>query len=233
MKRILQLSATVATLLAFVQGQVQSPGRFSPDRFSKDNERGVVSEKAVFTLPPLNNALLRLAAEHERQGPYKFAEAIPMAIDMGRGDGEWVQEDGVRKWRAVVKSKGAVSIGLIFSEFRLPSDGEFYVIGQDPVHVLGAYTAAVNNKEDGRFAVQPIVGDSLIMEYIEPVDRPEDAGQAIIVLERATHAFRAMEAGESGACNVDVACPVGRKYVHQQATSDALYSSMCVEKADR
>ena len=62
----------------------------------------------------------------------------------------------MRKWRALIQSDGAKSISILFDDFYLPLDAEFYVIGEE--YVVGAYTGAVNNKSDGKFAIQPVYG---------------------------------------------------------------------------
>lgn len=204
-------------------GQVRSVGKWMPDVLKKEVPLDV-SEKAIFVLPPLDNQQLQLAAQAERSGPMKFAQAINMRVSMENGDGEWVVEqgneergeEGVRKWRAIIHSTGATSLSLMFDAFWLPDDGEFYVIGKDPVAVYGAYTGPVNNKEDGKFAVQPIVGDTLIMEYVEPLKRQTDTSKPVIVLGAVAHGFKSIEAGESGSCNIDVRCPIGKPYVSKQ-----------------
>ena len=111
----------------------------------------------------------------------------------------------------MVKSAGAKSISLLFDNFFLPSDAEFYVIGQDVI--AGAYLGRVNNKPDGKFAVQPITGDTVVMEYVEPLQREKNAQAAQILLGKVVHGFRTLKVGESGSCNVDVRCPIGTKYV--------------------
>ena len=171
--------------------------------------------KGIFKVPRLNNTLLRLMAEGEHTGPYKFGEAVPITIDMNMGDGEWSQEnfEEVRKWRALIQSDGAKSISILFDEFYLPPDAEFYVIGEE--YVVGAYTGAVNNKSDGKFAIQPIMGQAVMLEYIEPIKRINPNDKPRIKVAKAVHGFRTIQAGESGPCNIDVKCPIGAKWRKQ------------------
>ena len=208
-KRI--LLATLFTGL--VSAQVQSPGRFHPDPF--EESRNLHEPKGIFKVPKLNNTLLRLMAESDHTGPYKFGEAMPITVDMAGGDGQWTREEdgGVRKWRALIQSEGAKSISVLFDDFYLPPDAEFYVIGEQ--YVLGAYTGAVNNKPDGKFAIQPVMGQAVMLEYIEPIVRDDPDDKPRIKVAKAVHGFRAMQVGESGPCNIDVKCPLGAKWRKQ------------------
>lgn len=203
-------TATIVVIVAatLVRAQVRSPSQFQPGSLTES----LISSKSIFSLPSLNNAQLRLAAEHDRPGPYKFGEAIPIDVDMHKGHGEWMEdtEAGVRKWRAVIRSKDAKSISLLFREFYLPDRAEFYVVGEEDV--FGAYTGRVNNKEDGRFSVQPVLGEAVLLEYIEPIER-NSTDKPRIAVEKVVHAFRAMDTGEAGPCNIDVRCPIGMKWV--------------------
>ena len=76
----------IAIVAHFCHAQVPSKGHNPPKDFLRSQP---ANEKSIFNLPDLNNAALRLAAEHERPGPWKFGEAINMRIDMQKGDGEW------------------------------------------------------------------------------------------------------------------------------------------------
>ncbi|KAF9567684.1 hypothetical protein EC968_003183 [Mortierella alpina] len=73
------------------------------------------------------------------------------------------QDSDVMVWQLEIYSKSALSLNLIFSDFQLPLDAEFYVSGKR--HVLGAFTAQINNKPDGVFATAPIAGDRVLLSY--------------------------------------------------------------------
>jgi hypothetical protein len=199
-------------LIYSCSAQVEQPGRFSTGTFSKT----AVSAQAVHRLPQQDNERLAKAADEEdaRTGaPFKFAQAIEYSIDMNK-EGEWREdkEGGVRRWRVQVSSPGAVSLSLLFSDFHLPGEGEFYVIGKHRTH--GAYTAAQNNMDDRKFAVGLVKGDTVILEYVEPLSKQK--GLASIHLHKVVHGFRAGTAyGMSGKCNIDVACSDGNFWKNQ------------------
>lgn len=201
-----------ATVFAVCRAQVEVKGSFPVGTFSKT----AVSLQAVHRLPEQDNERLAKAADDEDAqtgAPFKFAQAIEYDLDMNK-EGEWREdvESGVRRWRVQVSSPGAISLSLLFSNFHLPKTGEFYVIGKHRTH--GAYTAAQNNMDDGKFAVGLVKGDTVILEYVEPLS--QERGVAAIHLHKVVHGFRAANAyGMSGTCNIDVACADGNGWKDQ------------------
>lgn len=92
---------------------------------------------AQYQLPGVSNLQLALQDAREQAiepKPYKFAQAIPVDIDMEK-DGVWLVDDvrGVREWQLMVSSPGALSLGLLYEDFFLPDGAEFYVIGQEVI----------------------------------------------------------------------------------------------------
>ena len=201
------------SLLTVAHGQVQVDGRFPPPSFNKAQ----LSPRSIVSLPSMNNFALLQAAKAEElvhPGPFKFGEAAPLKLDMAAGDGEWISDKQHRRriWRAMVKSPAAVSISILFSEFYLPPDSEFYIVGKNGER-LGAFTGSINNKEDGKFATAPIAGDTVILEYNEPIPPVDATGRkAAIKVHKVVHGFRKtiLDTDSSGRCNIDVMCPEGR-----------------------
>lgn len=219
------LLLVAGALVTIAYGQVERLGRYRVETFSKTS----VGEIAIHHLPQQDNAALAKAADEEDAvtgAPYKFAQALNLPLNMNEGAGEWRDDhvNGVRRWRVQVSSPGAVSLSLLFSDFHLPDDAEFYVIGKHRTH--GAYTAAENNMDDRKFAVGLVKGDTAILEYVEPLSSPQ--GRVGLKLHKVVHGFRAgTDYGEAGSCNIDVACSDGRHWKDQinavgiMLTSDA------------
>jgi lysyl endopeptidase len=195
----------------FARGQVQVKGSYPPRGMVKS----IGSPQAHVSLPPLNNQDLLQAAKAEEivnPGPFKFGEAIQLELDMSAGQGEWSIDNaaGRRVWRAIIKSPNALSLSILFSEFYLPPDSEFYVVGKGD-EVMGAFTGKVNNKDDGKFATGPIRGDEIMLEYNEPISLPASQKRALIKVYKVVHGFRKilLDTDNSGRCNIDVKCPEG------------------------
>lgn len=198
-----------------VFSQVQIEGRFKPYGFLKSSSRNDV----IVEGPRLNNEiLLKATLERERpdplthirpQAPHKFAEAVDVQIDITDPTrGTWIEDisNNRRTWRTVIKSPGALSLSLLFSEFSLPEGAELYVIGKD--EVLGAFTAEVNNKDTRKFATTPLSGDSIIIEYHESLHNKKTRNIPALRVGKVIHGFRAtpFAYGASGKCQVDVEC---------------------------
>jgi hypothetical protein len=71
-------------------------------------------------------------------------------------------------WRVGIRSKGAYSLNILFTKFRLPPGAQTFVYNPDQTEILGAYTEK-NNTPLNKLPVQPVGGDELIVEYREPL----------------------------------------------------------------
>lgn len=74
---------------------------------------------------------------------------------------------GMEVWRVGIRSRGAYSINLLFSKFRLPEGARLFVYNPDQTEILGSYTHE-NNSNLNMLPVQPIDGEELIVEYQVP-----------------------------------------------------------------
>ncbi|KAF9436628.1 hypothetical protein BGZ76_003425 [Entomortierella beljakovae] len=99
-----------------------------------------------------------------------------------------VDEDDVMVWQLEIHSKSALSLNLIFSDFHIPKGTEFYVSGKK--HVLGAFTAEINNKPDGVFATAPISGDKLLLEFYTPKQLLQQGLLPRIQLSHIVHGYK-------------------------------------------
>src|SRR5690554_1139465 len=81
----------------------------------------------------------------------------------------------IKVWRVGIRSKGAHSINILFSKFRLPEGAKVFVYNSDQSEILGSYTSE-NNSDLNLLPVQPIGGDEIIVEYHLP-DEIIDKGE--------------------------------------------------------
>ncbi|HEY6942101.1 hypothetical protein [Dokdonella sp.] len=146
----------------------------------------------------------------------RSAEARPVAIGPGR-DGRWdTLDDGSRLWRVRVRAAGATDLRLAFPRFALPPGATLYVIGGGDDY-QGPYTAA--DAPRGTFHAPVVPGDIATIEVRVPAGATLDA--TMLELGTVGAGFRDLFGrkqtretgpGASGACNVDVACPLGASY---------------------
>ena len=169
-------------------------------------------------LPPPDVA--RLLIEDQERGDFPFRYGAPIATSVGLDrDGLWseVPGSGALVWRVEIASPGAYSLGLLFSEFRIPEGGYVFAYDPDRANVLGAYTS-FNEQANGMLGVEPLPGDRLILEYVQEAWVTE---MPRLVVGEVVHDYRDVlnelqgaggPDGPEAACQIDINCPEGAPY---------------------
>ncbi len=150
----------------------------------------------------------------------EFARFLPLQIALG--DEQWQiseLENGDRLFRLKVKSKGALGIGVYFSNLYIPEGGELFVYSPDHSQYIGSYNH-LNNKESQFLATEFLYGDQAIIEYYEP---KSVFGQSYFEINEILHAYRGINEtddekgfGGSGDCEVNVNCTEGNNKNNQR-----------------
>ena len=180
----------------------------TPKSFSLRQELSISVEE----LPSFNIENFLIEDENEKQSsdrkPYRFANPIPVNINMNNS-GEWLTlEDGSSIWILEISSPGAYSLNVIYDIFNVPEGAEFFVYSANREMILGAFTNS-NHKPHGGFSTAPVVGDNIILEYNEPSNA---SFRGDISIETVAHDYRNIffnetrGYGDSGSCNNNVAC---------------------------
>jgi hypothetical protein len=177
----------------------------------------------------LDREAVRLEDEQrERQGgPYRFAVSRKVLI-APQTDGTWEDiDDQIRLWRLHVTAPKALSINLGFGRYYMPPGGKMFIYATDESHVLGPFTED-DNKKHGELWTPVIHGDDIVVEVTIPASQVE-----LLELELTfiNHGYRGLRRffkgdkslGDSGSCNVNVACPEGDEW-RDQIRSVAGYS---------
>jgi len=206
MKKILT-TLTAVLLVLFAYGQVAIEK--TPPSFTKTMTKTVTTHQL-----PTFDVQAMLADDEATKGeePLRFGKRHKVAMSP-KTHGTWERlSNGDRIWRITFTSVDAYSLNFLFSKFKMPEGAEFYAYNADKSDVRGAFTAQ-NNKSDGVFAITPIDGETVTLEYFEPA---AVRGQGLIEISHVVHAYRNLhdtmaeilekDYGDSGACNNDVAC---------------------------
>ncbi|MDP6685261.1 MAG: T9SS type A sorting domain-containing protein [Candidatus Marinimicrobia bacterium] len=197
----------ILLISTFIYSQVSKGG--TPISFKESLSPAV----ELVTMEPFDIAsMLEEDKTAGKDVPFRFGHGMEVMYDL-LSSGTWeTLPSGDQVWRLSVSSPGAYSINIIYDDFFMPPGGKFFVYSEDKSYVIGAFTEE-NNKEDGVFATQPVPGDRIILEYVEPA---EVEGQGRIRLWRVIHAYRNLfgfkntrDYGDSGTCNNNVNCPEG------------------------
>lgn len=218
MKKSLLLVSAVLFSIGFSSAQTMDVLPFSSIENLAEFEKGLPH----IALPPINleQAALEDAEGDKTGGVTKFARSIYTNITLQTA-GIWsVLPNGDRVWRIRVSSPGAHALIPYFNDFYIPEGGRLHIYNDDKTDMLGAFTS-INNSDSRLFATWFIHGESMILEYYEPVDV---AGQGVISLNEVGYCYRYVDnelseipqRGLSDVCEVDVNCPEGASWVDQR-----------------
>jgi hypothetical protein len=150
----------------------------------------------------------------KKKGPLMFGEKTD--VDLGLDNsGSWQDlGNGDRIWNLGIRSSGAYSINLIFSEFLLPEGARVFIYNEEKTDFIGSFDHT-NNKANGILATNLVRGEAVIIEYYEP---EAVIGSGKLRVGSVTHAYRdvykkAMEVipgyGSSDPCTININCPQG------------------------
>lgn len=172
----------------------------------------------VLALPPVDEAALLAEDAMRAKGPLRYGALVPIDASLDELATREVLPSGEQVWRAEIRSSGARSLAVVFDHYELPLGGQLFVYDPARTQVLGAYTD-LNNQANLEFGFQPVLGDRLVLEYVEPKDAPF---HATLHVREAIHDYRGLPdllakgadsgADAAGACNVDVNCPQGASW---------------------
>lgn len=132
--------------------------------------------------------------------PNRFAVLEYLTVDIKEKGNLSLVGDTLRVWQYRIVSPNALALGVRLGSFRVPPGARLFLYNAARSRLLGAYTA-LNNKPDGFFAIQPLEGDEIILEYEEPV-RAEFEGTLII--QAVSKAYRSLS---STLLYNDINCP--------------------------
>lgn len=177
----------------------------------QEEKAGFINEINWETMPHVN--IDKLKNEDKifdtiREIPFRFGQNLTVNINPENA-GTWSHfDDGSRLWQLGITSKGAVSLNFTFENYILPPGAQLFIYTPDGKNIIGAFTH-LNNQDDGYFATTLLPGDKVIIEYYEPANV---AYKGEFNLFRVTHGYRGPGEyfekgfGDSGSCNLNVAC---------------------------
>jgi hypothetical protein len=148
--------------------------------------------------------------------PWRFGYEHSVSYGLDNA-GTWQElPNGDRFWLASFKSNGAKTLNFIFDQFYIPEGGKLYFYNEDKTDLLGAYTSS-QNSDEMIFGSWLVEGEHVYVEYFEP---KQVLGQGAFNISQIVHGYRSVTDNESiqkalndsGACNLDVDCPIGDDY---------------------
>ncbi|MCP3918808.1 MAG: HEAT repeat domain-containing protein [bacterium] len=150
-------------------------------------------------------------------GMQRYGSVIDVDIDLAQaGRRDVIPGTQEHVWRVRLHSPGALSLGVTFEEFRVSDGGRVFLYDDSTANVLGAYTTA-NHKPNGALGVQPVPGDTVVIEYVSSDPDPSRFALRVgEVIHDHLDIFALMkgslEGSFSGPCLIDVNCAEGAPY---------------------
>ncbi|MFT5778470.1 MAG: lysyl endopeptidase [Crocinitomicaceae bacterium] len=152
----------------------------------------------------------------EKSGPWRFGNPFYTNYTI-QNSGVWSDlPNGERVWRFGVTSKDALSLNIIFDNYKLVPGDQVFIYNADRSDVIGPFTH-LNNKDWDGLATLPISGETLIVELRQV--NPSASLQSQLTIGQITHGYRDIFGyakrkyekglGDSGSCNNNVICPEG------------------------
>jgi len=208
--------ALILSVLAFAQvfSQLSEGGRPLGFKLAPSNRLHIEKMPAVDVASLLKEDSID---NLYKDRPYRFG-FIHQVNYSPDNSGVWTSlPDGSRIWQIDVKSAGAYTINLAFSNFYLPPGAKLFIYSKDHSQVLGGFTSK-NNSADKFFGTELINGDEVVVEYIEPA---EVRGLGTFILFRIVHGYKDVNNlfrsfDEAGSCINNINCPQYGPYTNQK-----------------
>jgi len=175
----------------------------------------------VVEMPSISNEKLLKQVRSEFESnlklkPLQFAYGFDVNLSP-TNSGIWKQtRDGYSIWQLKIRSKSAKSINLIFHNFKIPSGAKMFIYNEGKKQILGAFTGR-NNKPSGKFAVLPLAGEEITIQYEIPSNILDKNN---FVIKQVNHDFTGVLKFDerrplnklAGSCNVDINCNAGEDW---------------------
>ena len=191
-----------------VTGQISRGG--IPIQIQKLKSTSLNTDLVV--MPAIDNSKMRGLYSRTDQNmlkPFRFAHSFDVSLNTNNS-GTWYNTSLVNVWQLRIRSVGAYSLNLIFDRYKLPEDARLFLISENTGEIKGAYTSD-NNSASHIFAIEPIAGDELLLQYEEPVNV---SFRGELQVAKVAHDYVGIVTkdhrplGISGACNVNVNCDI-------------------------
>jgi lysyl endopeptidase len=161
-------------------------------------------------------ALMR-SLDQPKDQPYQFA--IPVMVSLNpENAGFIIRDNNETVWVLPVSSRGALSLNLILTPFRLPPGAYVYIYDADRQVVRGAYTSE-SSAEGFTLPLLPVPGDRMVLECHVP---GKTMPQGIIGVSQVGYDFagffwladrKDIYYGRSDVCEIDLSCSTNDLYL--------------------
>ena len=146
------------------------------------------SERSFIEMPSFDlDLILREDSinKENMRGSYSFAYKFYTHINIDDA-AQTVLSDGTTVKQIGIRSAGAYSINLLLRDFEIPPGGKLFIYNADHSYVVGSFDYR-NNSPEKILPIQPVAGESIIVEYSEPADVPY---KGHFIISEVNHDYR-------------------------------------------
>ncbi len=156
--------------------------------------------------------------------PMRYGALLPLGVSPQTAGAWTTTTDGTPVWQLRIESPGAKTVSVAFDQFELAPGAELFVYNDDKEMLLGAFTAN-NNKANGQFAIQPVIGDALTLELMQPDWVAfESTLDVSVLVHDYVGVLKSAGGFKAGSCNIDVNCPEGANWQDEKRSVARTFS---------
>lgn len=197
------LSCLLSCLVTTVEAQLSEGGFPQPELLPGTCLRSGNSQERV-DMPAFNLDSLSRDSSQMWNGGLRFAYGFKTHLTPQNSGVTTNLRDGSQVWRLHIRSKGALSLNLIFDQFRLSEGDRLFIYSPDRGQILGSFTSK-NNHDNGVLATGIIESDEVVVELTTL-----KSSQSELSIGEVNHGYRSLRGlpgmGVSSECNVHVSC---------------------------
>jgi len=199
--------------LSYGQNNSEKPYSFSNYVLGVDNT-------PIYQTTPLNiEALHEEDLQKQGTGSPRVGVVIPVNINM-TNSGIWLDlPNGDKIWRLTLTVPNALAVNLYFDDFFLPFGGKLHAFTPNHHQIASSYNVN-DNPESGYYATDYVNGETIVLEYYEPLATSGLGRLNIEGINGFYHMVAPFESREdsderAGPCQVDVNCSEGDNWREQ------------------
>lgn len=190
MKRLLVIYILLLLSGYGVHAQISHGGRPLPLSTMRSLDAGLFVEMPSFDVA--EELRTDSLCDNDLRSGYRFAYKFMTDYNPFNSGTTFTLADGTRVWRLGIRSRGALSINILFSEYELPEGSQLFLYNADQSRVLGAFNQ-LNNSDLRLLPIAPVEGDELIIEYQEPANAPF---RGRLTVGEVNHGYRSFKGDE-------------------------------------
>lgn len=170
MKRELCLLLIFYILSLSITGQISYGGKPLPLSADASTRLLNATQELFVDMPKFDDQAALWRSQQDKSDFKSLEFAHKFDVNLGPDNsGITFNYGNTRVWRVGIRSRGAYSINILFSKYRLSNGAKVFVYNSDQTEILGSYTSE-NNSDLNLLPIQPIGGDEIIIEYHLPLD---------------------------------------------------------------